>query len=124
MADWKDWLATAERDLKAAESLGQAGYYEHGCFWCQQSAEKSLKALLLLKQGKFPKIHSLSALAKQAGVLTELNGLIADLDSDYTTTRYMDLSALPKHLYGAKDFKERLAAALKVFEKVQQWTKS
>ncbi len=60
------WLTSAKEDLKLAR-LGQECHdirYELFCYHCQQAAEKSLKALLIFKLGKYPKTHSLDELIK------------------------------------------------------------
>lgn len=43
----RDWLRQAERDLEHAVLSRDAGHHEWCCFICQQSAEKSVKALHL-----------------------------------------------------------------------------
>jgi len=60
------WLAAAKEDLKLAK-LGEGNHdirYELFCYHCQQAAEKSLKALLISKIGKYPKTHSLDELIR------------------------------------------------------------
>jgi HEPN domain-containing protein len=39
------WLLTAEEDLRAAETLLNAGLFAQACFYAQQSGEKAVKAL-------------------------------------------------------------------------------
>lgn len=124
MANWKDWLNEAKRDLDAAENLGQAGFYAQACFLCQQGIEKALKANLLLKTNKFPKIHSLIELARLAGVLDELRDHISELDTDYVATRYLDLAGMPTtEIYTRKEFLNRLKQARKAMEMIVEWTK-
>lgn len=67
-----DWLARAAEDLKAIEANLAAG--EHGswsavCFHAQQTAEKYLKVLFVLRGVHPPRTHSLGAL------VDELRGL-------------------------------------------------
>jgi HEPN domain-containing protein len=45
----KDWLAQAEKDLDQAKSSQAEGRHEWACFAAQQSAEKAVKALHLLR---------------------------------------------------------------------------
>ncbi|TFG30502.1 MAG: HEPN domain-containing protein [Promethearchaeota archaeon] len=47
MNRYNDWLKQAEKDLEAAEDSEKFEHYEWTCFQAQQSAEKTLKALLL-----------------------------------------------------------------------------
>lgn len=58
------WLRYAAEDLKAAEvMLGQLSVEpRHICFLSQQAAEKSLKAVLIFEQIKFPFRHDLDEL--------------------------------------------------------------
>lgn len=48
MNRFKDWLNQSTEDLKAAEVSSENQHYEWACFQAQQSAEKALKALLLV----------------------------------------------------------------------------
>lgn len=60
------WLTMAIEDLKLAR-VGQERNdirFELFCYHSQQAAEKSLKALLIFKMGKYPKTHSLDELIK------------------------------------------------------------
>jgi HEPN domain-containing protein len=60
----KEWLSYAEMDLSSAEFLlGKRPLpLEIICYHCQQSAEKCLKGLLVLKNQMPPKTHDLSLL--------------------------------------------------------------
>lgn len=58
------WLAQARSDLDAGRALlaGHVGYPRQVCFLAQQSAEKALKACLVLLGIEFPFIHDLDRL--------------------------------------------------------------
>lgn len=58
------WLAYSHSDLKAARKLhlGPDYYSRQVCFLAQQSAEKSLKAILVLLEIEFPFSHDLDRL--------------------------------------------------------------
>lgn len=60
--DVKEWLDLSEKDLKAGKYLIDGGFIENAAFYCQQSIEKSLKALFLKKFGKIEKSTRLSFL--------------------------------------------------------------
>lgn len=69
----REWLAKAEGDLQAAETLVRDSLpdYFTAAFHAQQAAEKLLKAFLVRHQIPFPKTHSiyeLLELAEQAEV--------------------------------------------------------
>ena len=54
------WLAKAESDLSAADSVLQGdGPYDTACFHAQQAIEKSLKSLLALHSQPIPRTHDL-----------------------------------------------------------------
>lgn len=62
-----DWLERAAEDLLSAKLLVQnENCYQSAAFHCQQTAEKSLKAYLLLKTGQLKDGHNLPWLCKQA----------------------------------------------------------
>lgn len=58
------WLDKAESDLGAARALvlGPERFLDSGVYHCQQTAEKSLKAMLTFHDIPFPKTHNLSEL--------------------------------------------------------------
>lgn len=61
------WLRYAREDLAAAKallSLNDESFYRNIGFHCQQSAEKSMKALLSHHKIKFTKTHDLKSLGE------------------------------------------------------------
>ncbi|MBI4803304.1 MAG: HEPN domain-containing protein [Elusimicrobia bacterium] len=60
----REWIRKAELDYASALILasGRKAFHEIVCFHCQQAAEKYMKAYLLLKGVRFPKIHDLERL--------------------------------------------------------------
>ena len=71
------------------------GIYRQTCFHAQQTAEKALKALLLVRRGTYPRTHSLEDLLAfdTSGELDEWQEPCQRLRQFYLTTRYVD--ALP-----------------------------
>lgn len=63
-AEIREWLVKAEMDYRSALRLGSGRnpIAESACFHCQQTAEKYLKAFLISKGVRFPKIHDLERL--------------------------------------------------------------
>lgn len=110
------WLARASRDLEIAQSNFATGYYDACAFYCQQSAEKHLKALYMQRQGsEAPRTHSVVLLAQRVGADESLCDELHDLETDYMAVRYPDVALGT----GAGDFDEdiaqdRLARATKV----------
>jgi len=62
----KRWIEQAEHDLKAAKDSSNAGNFGWAAFQAQQTAEKSLKAIILNRDGKIRKIHDLIELGRDA----------------------------------------------------------
>lgn len=62
--DYRQWLAFAERDMRAAKELEDAaeGHTEAVVYWAQQAAEKALKALLVFEGSLVPRTHDLAVL--------------------------------------------------------------
>ena len=61
----REWVTKAESDLKAASYLHRARedrLTDAVCFHAQQCIEKYIKALLVMKNISFPKIHDTAAL--------------------------------------------------------------
>ena len=90
-------MELAESDLSAAKWLISDDKLLQAAFYCQQSVEKSIKAVIArdLPEGEFPpKIHDLIRLAseaslmnklsdKQKSLLRELNPFNIDMHLDY-----------------------------------------
>ena len=78
VSELKSWIANAEEDFSAAKALFRLRkpLLSGTCFHAQQSAEKYLKALLILKDVDFPKTHdlpTLNTMCNEIGILTGLN---------------------------------------------------
>jgi HEPN domain-containing protein len=60
----KIWLNYAEMDLRAAHALLDSDEFfpRQICFFAQQCAEKSIKAILVFEEVAFPKSHDLDRL--------------------------------------------------------------
>jgi HEPN domain-containing protein len=78
MSNSSRWVDLALEDGKMAELAYGEGLYNQVCFHCQQGAEKLLKAFLLDKEGKFPKVHSLLELVTLASYLDPTLGPLKD----------------------------------------------
>lgn len=62
VAEASRWLRYAQEDLETAERLLGSGIPRQVCWLSQQSAEKALKAVLVLLQADFPRTHDLDVL--------------------------------------------------------------
>lgn len=106
---FEQWLHIAERDLKAAKILHEAGQYEVAAYQCQQCAEKALKAVLAFYEQPLRKTHDLGVLLRNVIdsmddsflTLTEACDALNGLDTEY---RYPDEDApsLPTEEESAK----------------------
>ena len=114
MSDSSRWIELALEDEKMAELAYKARLYNQTCFHSQQGGEKCLKALLLHKEGKFPKTHSLTELLMLASLKDESLLRLKDdclyLDQFYVPTRYPDapLGSLPEGQPNNDDAKKDL----------------
>lgn len=62
--DPREWLNRAKSNLALAKGAANISevFFEDLCFDCQQAAEKSLKALLVLKKLPVPRTHDIAEL--------------------------------------------------------------
>lgn len=121
----QSWLKQAEEDIRYAKSALKDSFYAWVCFAAQQSAEKSLKAVLVEKQNTLEKSHRLIHLAKQAEhfipEIAELHDKLDVLNQYYGATRYADLhdSAAPYEQYDEKLAQEAIEFAEAILKVVQ-----
>ena len=112
------WWKQAEADLKSAKNCINSGDYYLAVFSFQQSAEKALKVLCLIKLKEIPKGHSIIYLAQLVKAPQELLSGIRDLNPEYLVTRYPDMAeGVPAELYD----KEIAIKHQKTAERVLQW---
>jgi HEPN domain-containing protein len=120
-AEAQRWLQRARTDLDDAEVLAKAGSHASACFHAQQSAEKSLKAMLIGITGDPPPhTHSVSqllgTLSQHTDVPEQLSETMA-LDSYYIPTRYPDglpAGALAEEVYKEPQSSSAMALAQSV----------
>jgi HEPN domain-containing protein len=116
------WPQLADEDLAMARLAFDQGIYRQTCFHAQQAVEKALKALLLARQGTYPKTHSLEDLLAfdTSGELSEWEEPCQRLSQFYLTTRYVD--ALPGGVMDEisdEDARTSLAAAANIVTSVR-----
>ena len=86
----KKWMEQAMEDYSTAKFNFDGEKYKSAAFWCQQSIEKTLKALLIKKTNNFPKIHDLTRLAKLNEAPIKIIELCAKINPAYIASRYPD----------------------------------
>ena len=88
--DVKRWMEQAREDYDTAKFNFEGEKYKSAAFWCQQSIEKILKALLIKKTNSFPKIHDLTRPAKLNNAPVKIIELCAKINPAYIASRYPD----------------------------------
>ncbi len=117
----KEWLSLAESDLELSRKgkLSKKIRYEVLCYPAQQSAEKSLKAILIYLEKPFPKTHSIShliMLIKSEGLSIPKQVISAEALTDYAVrSRYPEPEETDK-----KEYTEAVKSATVVYK----WAKS
>jgi HEPN domain-containing protein len=90
-------------------------------FFAQQSAEKALKSLCLVRLKEIPKGHSIIYLAQKLKVPIGMLSGIRDLNPEYLVTRYPDMAAgIPAELYDEPISKRHMNVAKEVFAWVKK----
>ncbi|MFH1587125.1 MAG: HEPN domain-containing protein [Candidatus Diapherotrites archaeon] len=118
-----DWLNAAEDDLETARILFSKETYYACAFYCQQAAEKALKALYIFKQKKGTASHNLISIAKELHAPEKILAASKRLNPHYIQTRYPDVAnAIPKEAYDEEIAEELLEKAKEVFEWGEQQT--
>jgi HEPN domain-containing protein len=113
------WTKQAAHDLEMAKSNRQNGFHDGCALMCQQSAEKYLKALYIMRhQETPPKIHQCDKLAKMLAAPNAVIDAGRDLEADYTESRYPDAAeGVPFERFNDGTSEQHLAAC----QGVQQW---
>jgi len=119
----KLWWSQSKRDFRIAERNHANRDYEVSVFYCEQAAQKALKALLLHRTSEMPpKIHNLVELGRLVGVGGRpMRDFLAELTPHYMITRYPDAAgAVTSELYSG-----RLSLRfLRGTKKVMEWCRS
>lgn len=78
-----DWLNAAEDDLNTAETLFSQKIFYACAFYCQQSAEKALKSVYILKMKKLVPLHNIIGLARELNSGDEILSACKKLNPHY-----------------------------------------
>ena len=84
----KQWLRKSEEDLKTARYNFDGSKLDTAAFFCQQAAEKALKAFQIEKLNRFDKIHDLVKLARSIKANAKIIKMAEELNPHYIATRY------------------------------------
>ncbi|MFN0118046.1 MAG: HEPN domain-containing protein [Elusimicrobiota bacterium] len=120
MQQHERWLEQAKSDLGFARIGLKEHYFSQVCFLSQQVVEKTLKALIISKNLKYPRSHKIIELLKYCEEIKEpLSDMKTDLkllDEFYIPTRYPD--SLPGSLAEGVPMKDEAKLAFKTAERV------
>ena len=118
--EYKKWLEQAKEDLEKAEILFKNSKFDGASFYAQQTAEKSLKAVVLKTKNKLMKIHDLVVLGMQCDISKDLLEKCKLLSQVYSASRYGILdNEIPAKMFFAEKSKEHIQTA----EEVLEWAK-
>ncbi|MCA9487979.1 MAG: HEPN domain-containing protein [Nanoarchaeota archaeon] len=118
----RNWWEQAKKDLITAKNSSKMKDYYASAFWCQQSVEKSLKALILHKfREKFIPEHSLVRLGQKVKIPKDYLKDLKKLSPQYFLARYPDATEeMPYELYEEETVKE----FIEISEKILKWIKN
>jgi len=94
------WLSYAEENFEMARLALERGYLNACLQNAQQAVEKALKAVLVERQGEFPKTPSIRELARVAAAAKAAAEITTEecdlLDSIYIPSKYPVFGVLPE----------------------------
>jgi len=116
--DVRLWWEQARHDLGTAEHNLTGGRYDAAIFYCEQAAEKALKALTIHAKRIPPgPTHSLIALGRQCRVPKQFSAFLRTLTSEYFLSRYPDAAGeVPYTLYDGTEAREYLKTTKEFLE--------
>lgn len=112
------WWKQSEADFDTANKNFQVGCYYSSVFFCQQSLEKGLKALFILKKGESSgTTHSLIFLSTETKVPSKFLSFLRSITSEYINTRYPDIGdSAPYERYDKQIAEETINKTEEVIE--------
>ena len=116
----RSWIAHAEDDFESAKILirRKKPLLYSACFHAQQCAEKYLKALLLVKDEEFPKVHDLNTLDDLCG------GIGIFLGMDKTDLARLSAYAVMSRYPGEEPALDEAKEAIETAKTVRRFARS
>ena len=116
------WLLQGKEEFDTARISFEMKKWFAVAFWCQQAAEKVLKATFIERKKESPgTTHSLTYLGRETNIPHELWSSLRDLTKEYYLSRYPDASEdLPYKMYTKEDAKKYLEEC----EKIITWAEA
>lgn len=115
----QNWWQQTLKDIDTAKALYKIKKYDYSSFWCQQSAEKALKTLLLKRGYELIKTHDLVLLSRKLNAPENIVQLCKELTPVYVETRYPGLGEEGFKIFTKRETEEDI----KSMEKIIEWTK-
>lgn len=115
MEEVKRWIDFANNDLDTASYLYQGKKYEECAFFCQQSVEKFLKAMLIQRKRDIIKTHDLLVLAEILDLPINLRENCKELTLIYIFVRYPDTAEVSEIKTKAKKY-------ISFAKRIKKWT--
>lgn len=110
------WLRQAEKDLDVAEKNFELEEWYVVAFFCQQAAEKALKAAYIKKFNELAKVHDLVFLGRRLGMPKRLLDGCGYLNRAYTESRYPGETGAPMEKFSKEDADKCIVIAGEVME--------
>jgi len=118
----ENWWSQSKYDFETGKYLYDGKRYGPASFMIQQSVEKALKALYLLKvKESLTPTHSLVFLASKIEVPNQYFRFLKELSPEFVVSRYPDSWAEAPHTYYNKELLDSYFTDAK---KVLEWIKS
>ncbi len=95
-----NWLMQGKADFKTANDCFEDGNYYASSFFCQQTIEKCLKGLYIMRNRSTPpKTYNLLELFLKLNIPEEFLGVVRELTPEFIITRYPDaIGGIPADL--------------------------
>jgi HEPN domain-containing protein len=112
-------MGQAEKDLEVAGKNFELGEWYVVAFFCQQAAEKALKAVYIKKFNELARVHDLVFLGRKVGLPKGLLDGCGYLNRAYTESRYPGEQGMPADKFSREDADRCIIISGEVLE----WTK-
>lgn len=120
--DVRLWWEQAKHDLGTAEHNMAGARYDAAVFYCQQSVEKALKALIISKKRLPPTpTHSLVTLGRLSAVPRKFSTFLRAMTGEYFLSRYPNAAGeVPYTMYEGSEAREYLATSKELLQWVSR----
>ncbi|MEA1998801.1 MAG: HEPN domain-containing protein [Euryarchaeota archaeon] len=114
-----NWLRQEKADFKTANDCLEDGNYYASAFFCQQTIEKCLKGIYIVRKiSTPPKTHNLLELSLKPNIPEEFLNVVRELTPEFIITKYPDaIGGIPADLYD----KEKSHRILEITREFFEW---